>query len=44
MEHAVDGVEEEFAGRIELMFMGILDGDFRADIDFRRDTVVERFL
>ena len=44
MEHAVDGVEKEFARRIELMLMGILDGDFRADIDFRRDTVVERFL
>ena len=44
MEHAVDGVEEEFARRIELMLMGILDGDFRADIDFRCDTVVERFL
>ena len=44
MEHAMDGVEEEFARRIELMVAGVLDGDFWADIDFGRDAVVERFL
>ena len=44
MEHAVDGVEEEFAGRIQLVVRGVLDGDFWADIDFGGDAVVKRFV
>ena len=40
----MDGVEEEFAGRIQLVVFRVLDGDFGADIDFGCDAIVKRFV
>ncbi len=40
MEHSMDCVKEQFAGRIQLMFMCVLYCDFGADVNFCGDYVV----